>query len=138
MIIIVKNTDYKRVGIKVVAYGLLVLMFYFYYGHMASKFQDQNEELKKQLGVKSAMQQAQNTQKSKYEEAILEEAKKISNLVGSENIISVKIQQNRLLFVIASGTDIEPIMVRYGSAAFMQSTPQDIKIAISLDAIIKE
>ncbi|MEA2050392.1 MAG: hypothetical protein U9O56_06665 [Campylobacterota bacterium] len=137
MIIIVKGKDYKRLLIKALSFISLFVMFYFYYQHMSDKFKTQNDQLVNKLNTST---EVKKQKKSKvFEDLIYKEASIIVDLVGQENVHSIKVVKNKLLLLMVCDYDsnLEPLMIRYGVNAFIKSTSKDIKIAIDLKTIVE-
>jgi len=135
MIVIVKGKDYKRIAIKAISYIIIVIMFYFYYQHMSDKFKDQNKQLVTKLNI--SVEKKQDKKTKKLEDTIYNEALVIVNLVKQKHVQSIKIVNNRLLMVCDFDTNIEPLMIRYGINALIQSTSKNIKLAIKLKTIVE-
>lgn len=135
MIIIVKGLNYKRVVVKSLSYLALVIMFYFYYGHMSTKFDTQKEQLQSEL----VSQKKQNNidRSIAYENEIYKEAVTIVDLLGQKHIQSIKIIKDKLLLICDYTTDIEPVLIRYGVKAFVKNTSKNIKIAIDVKTIVE-
>lgn len=135
MIIVVKGLSYKRLVVKSISYLVLVIMFYFYYGHMSTKFENQQDQLKNEL----TSQKKQNTTNKSlaYEDEIYKEAVIIVDLLEQKHIQSVKIIKDKLLIICDYNTDIEPVLIRYGVNAFVKNTSKNIKIAIDVKTIVE-
>ena len=135
MIVIVKGKDYKRIAIKAISYIIVVIMFYFYYQHMSDKFKNQNKQLVTKLNI--SVEKKQDKETKKLEDTIYNEALVIVDLVKQEQVQSIKIVKDRLLMVCDYDTNIEPLLIRYGINALIQSTSKNIKIAIKLKTIVE-
>ena len=137
MILIVKEKGYKAVIRKVLAFSALIIMFSFYYNHMSTQFQEQNASLEKKLKEETSKLKKKYNLTKKLERLIYKEAEECVELLGQEKIQSIKIVKNKLYIVCDWNTDTEPLFVRYGVLALVKSTPQSIKIAISLKYIVE-
>ena len=135
MILVVKGKNHKAIALKVFSVVGLIVMFYFYYQHMSAKFQAQNDSLVKKLNIKEDNKKIRISKK--IEKLIYKEAEMAVDLLGQNNIQSVKIVKNRLLLVCDYNTDLEPLLVRYGVKALVKSSLKDIKIAINLKFIVE-
>ncbi len=135
MIIVVKGFDYRRVLVKGLSYLALIIIFYFYYGHMSTKFENQNNKLENELNIQK---KEETLNKSlAYEDEIYKEAVVIVDLLEQKHIQSVKIIKDKLLIICDYNTDIEPILIRYGVKAFVKNTAKNIKIAIDVKTIVE-
>jgi len=137
MILIVKGKNYKKILQKVLAFSSLVIMFSLYYNHMSNEYKQQSIKLEKELKAKTAQLKKRYNLTKKLEKIIYKEAEKCVDLLGQEKIQSVKIIKDRLVIVCDWDTDMEPLYVRYGVLALVKSTPENIKIAISLKFIVE-
>jgi len=137
MILIVKGKNYKGILRKVLAFSSLVIMFSLYYNHMSNEYKQQTIKLEKELKAKTAQLKKRYNLTKKLEKIIYKEAEKCVDLLGQEKIQSVKIIKDRLVIVCDWDTDMEPLYVRYGVLALVKSTPENIKIAISLKFIVE-
>ena len=135
MIIVIKNQDYKRLAIKTISFLSLIVMFFFYYQHMANKFKEQNAQLVSKLEVKKTNQE--KNKQTEFEKTIYGEAVNIVDLINQKHVQSIKIVKDRLMIVCDYDTDIEPIMIRFGVKAFVKNTTENIKIAIDLKTIVE-
>jgi len=137
MIIIVKNQNKKRILIKSISVISLLAMFWLYYQHMSSKFQEQNALLTTELEIKKEIEKQTTSKSVKLEKTIYKEAVVVVNLIGQKYIRSVKIVKDKLLIVCDFGTNIEPVLIRYGVNAMLKSTDTDIKLALDLKTIVE-
>ena len=135
MIIVVKGLSYKKLLIKSLSYLSLLIIFYFYYGHMSSKFSDQTVKLETELTA----QKKENTQNRSlaYEDEIYKEAVIVVDLLEQKHVQSVKIIKDKLLIICDYNTNIEPVLIRYGVKAFVKNTSKNIKIAIDVKTIVE-
>ncbi len=137
MIIIVKNQNKKRILIKSISVISLLAMFWLYYQHMSSKFQEQNALLTTELEIKKEIEKQTTSKSVKLEKTIYKEAVVVVNLIGQKYVRSVKIVKDKLLIVCDFGTNIEPVLIRYGANAMLKSTDTDIKLALDLKTIVE-
>lgn len=135
MIILIKGRDYKRLLVKGVAFFLIFLMFYFYYQHMASKFQEQNNSL--QAKVQTQDNKKKEDKSQKLEDIVYEESVKVVNLLNQRNIDSIKVENETLIISCDIDTDIEPLLIRYGVQAMVKSTMENIIINIRIKTILE-
>lgn len=136
MIILIKGNNYKKLAIKGVSYLSLLIMFYLYYGHMSSKFAEQNQNLESKLTEQKVVKKSNKI--LKYEDAIYKEAVVIVDLIQQRNVQSIKVVKGTLFLVCNYDTDIEPLLIRYGVKAFVKNTSKNIKIAIDLRTIMEK
>jgi len=135
MIIIIKTKNKNQLLIKALSILALLLMFWLYYGHMSNKFQEQNDALVTKLDqtiVKKKIDKSINLEKTIYKEAVV-----IADLLDQKNIQSIKIIKDKLFLVCDFNTNIEPLLIRYGVAAMIKNSNQNIKIAIDLATIVE-
>lgn len=136
MIVAVKRNRKQKI-IKLVSLVAVVLMFAAYYWHMSKEF-----ELKQQadLAAKKAAKIEANTKKEnkkKLEKAILTEVEKAVDLIGQENVRHVKIIENKLVMICEPKTNLDALMVRYGTMALIKNTLNEIIVAIDVQYIVK-
>jgi len=135
MIIILKTRNKNQLLIKTLSMLSLIAMFWLYYGHMSSKFEEQNTQLINKLDqtiVKKKIDKSINLEKTIYKESVI-----IVNLLEQRHIQSIKIVKDKLYLVCDFTTDIEPLLVRYGVSAMIKHTQKNIKIAIDLKTIVE-
>ena len=134
MIVIIKGKNRNQLIIKALSILSLVGMFYLYYGHMSSKFQEQNEQLVSKLNIKTENKK-QDFSKS-IEKLIYKEAVIVVDLLDQQYIESISVVKDKLLIVCDYNTNIEPILIRYGINALVKSTSKNIKIALDINTIV--
>jgi len=137
MIIIVKNQNNKRNMVKAVAILSLLSMFWLYYQHMSTKFQEENIKLTTELDIKKEIEKKQNSKSAKLEELIYKEAVLITKLLNQKNVQSIQIVKDKLLVICDFRTNLEPVMIRYGASAMLKSTDVDVKIALDIKTIVE-
>ncbi|MCD4757915.1 MAG: hypothetical protein K8R39_06560 [Arcobacteraceae bacterium] len=137
MLIIVQNQNNKRVLVKTIAVLSLFTMFWLYYQHMSSKFQEENMKLTTELTTKKEIEKKLNSKTVKLENLLYKEAVLITKLINQKNIQSIQIVKDKLLIVCDFGTNMEPVMIRYGVNAMLKSTDTDIKIALDIRTIVE-
>ena len=136
MIVAVKRNKKQKL-IKVLSLVVVILMFAGYYWHMSNEMQKQQEA---ELQAKQAAlqeQKAKDDEKKKVEGIIVNEVQKAVELIGQENVRHVKIIENRLILICELNTNLEPLMVRYGTMALVKNTLNEIIIAIDVQYILK-
>ncbi|AXH10755.1 hypothetical protein CP960_02570 [Malaciobacter halophilus] len=136
MIIAVKRTSKKRVIIKVISVIAVIAMFVAYYSHMSDKFA-QEEKQKELVQLENSKKIKEQQRKAKLEKLIYREVESAVDLVGQLNVRNVKIVSNRILIVCDPDTNIDALVVRYGTLALVKRTIDDIKIAIDLEYIVE-
>ncbi|MGA1932964.1 hypothetical protein ACH5BF_09640 [Arcobacter sp. YIC-464] len=136
MIVAVKRNRKQKL-IKLLSIVVVVLMFAGYYLHMSNEMQKQQEaELKaKQAALQE--EKAKENEKKKVEGIIFNEVEKAVSLIGQENVRHVKIIENRLILICELNTNLEPLMVRYGTMALVKNTLNEVIIAIDIQYILK-
>lgn len=134
MIVTVKS---KKSKIKrVISLIAVVLMFVGYYYYMEQEFQ---EKQKKELEAKKIKEEQKEERafKRKLERFVYKEIEKAIDLLGQKNVLHVEIIQNKVVIVAEKTTNIEPLLVRYGTMALVKKTIDDVKIAIDLKYIVE-
>lgn len=135
MIIILKTGNKNQLLIKAISILSLIIMFWLYYGHMSSKFQEKNEQLVTKLDqtiIQKKLDKSMNLEKTIYKESII-----IVNLLEQKNIQSIKIVKDKLYLICDFTTNIEPLLIRYGVAAMIKHTTTNVKIAIDVKTIVE-
>ncbi|AXX93431.1 hypothetical protein CPU12_08730 [Malaciobacter molluscorum LMG 25693] len=136
MIIAVKRTSKKRLIIKVISIIAVIFMFIAYYFHMSDKFaQDAKQEQLNEM--QQTQQAAKENKKNKIEKIIYREVENAVDLVGQLNVRNVKIIANKIVIVCDPNTNIDALVVRYGTMALVKRTIDDIKIAIDLKYVVE-
>lgn len=136
MIVAVKRNRKQKI-IKLLSLVVVVAMFAAYYWHMSVQFQEQQ---KAEMEAKKAEKIAQETKKKnkkKLETAILSEVEKAVDLIGQENVRHVKIIENKLVMICEPKTNLDALMVRYGTMALIKNTLNEIIIAIDVKYIVE-
>jgi hypothetical protein len=136
MIVIVRTGNRNQLVVRILATVFLFLMFGLYYNHMSNRFKEQEQMLVKQLQLKHKKKIMNKS--IALEKTIYNEARRIVKLLGQEHIQSIKVVRDKLLIVCDYDTNIEPLSVRYGVAAMVKNTLQDIKIGIDIAVILEK
>ena len=137
MVIIVQNQNKKRVMVKAVTLFSLLAMFWLYFQHMSTKFQEQNIKLTTELETKKELERKLNSKSVKLEELLYKESVLITKLINQKNIQSIQIVKDKLLITCDFGTNVEAVMIRYGADAMLKSTDVDIKIVFEIKTIVE-
>lgn len=139
MIVAVKRNK-KGYLIKIVSLLILIGISAAYYVHLEKKHQ---EEIKKELEAKQALQlqeekrEKKEKEKKEIETVLLSEIEKAVDLLGQENIRNVKIIEDKVIIICEPATNLEPLIVRYGAMAFIKKTLNEVVIAIDLNFLLK-
>ena len=135
MIVTVKRSK-KQKFIKLISLIAVIGMFIGYYFYMEEEFK---ETQKKELEAKKiAKVEQEKKEMNRYlERFIYKEVEKAIDLLGQENIQYVKIIQKKIVIVCDLDTNLEALVVRYGTMALIKNTVNDIKIAIDLKYIVE-
>lgn len=136
MIIAVKTNTKKRKIIRAISLIAVVGMFTAYYFHMSEQYAQEQKrlELKKK---KENIALIKKRRTMKLEKLIYREVENAVDLIGQESVQNVKIISNKVIIICDPETNIEALMVRYGSMALVKRTIDDIKVAIDLKYIVK-
>ncbi len=135
MIVIIKGKNRNQLIIKAFSMLSLLGMFYLYYGHMSSKFQEQNEQLLSKLDIK--LENKKQDFSKKLEKLIYKEAVIVVDLLDQKHIESIAVVKDKLLIVCDYNTNIEPVLIRYGVKALIKNTSKNIKIALDLNTVVE-
>lgn len=136
MIIAVKRTSKKRLIIRILSLIVLFIMFTAYYFHMSEKYAI--EEKQKQLTqIEENKAFEEKSKKQKIEKLIYREVESAVDLIGQLKVRNVKIISKKIVIVCDPDTNIDPLLVRYGTLALVKRTLDDIKIAIDLEYIVE-
>lgn len=133
MIVAVKRRDPKKKLAKVISLIALVAMFTAYYFHMSDEFSKTNEKALAKDSITPAL--TSKTKSKKIERAIYGEVETAIDLIGQEYVQKVRVSGKKILITCDPNTNLEPLMVRYGTMALVKSTLNSIKIAIDLKYI---
>lgn len=136
MIVAVKRNRKQKL-IKFLSLFVVTLMFAGYYFHTSSELQKQQEEQMKAKQAALQEEKAKAKEKKKVEGIIVDEVQKAVSLVGQENVRHVKIIENKLILICELDTNLEPLMVRYGTMALVKNTLNEIIVAIDIQYILK-
>lgn len=136
MIVAVKRNRKQKI-IKIVSLVVVAAMFAGYYFYMGAQFeQQQKEELAAKKAAKiEADKKAEN--KKNLENAILSEIEKAVDLVGQEYVKHVQIMESKLVMICEPKTNLEALMVRYGTMALVKNTLNEVIIAIDIRYIVE-
>lgn len=136
MIIAVKTNTKRRMIVKAISVIALLGMFTAYYFHMSEQYAQEQKRLELQK-IKENKEAAERRRTLKLEKMIYREIENAVDLIGQEFVINVRIISNKVIIVCDPGTNIEALVVRYGTMALVKRTIDDIKIAIDLKYIVK-
>lgn len=136
MIVAVKRNRKQKL-IKFLSLFVVTLMFAGYYFHTSSELQKQQEEQMKAKQAALQEEKAKAKEKKKVEGIIVNEVQKAVSLVGQENVRHVKIIEDKLILICELDTNLEPLMVRYGTMALVKNTLNEIIVAIDVQYILK-
>jgi len=136
MIVAVKRNRKQKI-IRLLSLVVVVAMFAGYYWHVSVQFQEQQKAEMEAKKAEKLEKQKRKENKKKFERAILSEVEKAVDLVGQENVRHVKIIENKLVLICEPKTNIEALMVRYGTMALIKNTLNEIIIAIDVEFIIE-
>ncbi|MGM0519309.1 MAG: hypothetical protein ACQERD_06680 [Campylobacterota bacterium] len=136
MIVAVKRGRKQKL-IKLISLLAVLAMFGGYYWHMSNEFDKQQKQQLEEKQAALAKQKELETQKDETQKAIMSEIKKAVALVGQENVRHVKIIENKLILICELETNIEPLMVRYGTMALTKKTLNEIIIAVDIKYVLE-
>ena len=136
MIVSVKRNRKQKI-IKIVSLVTVVIMFIAYYFHMENEFKLQQE---KELQLKKAEKLKIETKikkKKELERTLLYEIEKTVDLIGQRYINHIKIVEDKIVIICEPKTNLEALMVRYGSMALVKESLKETIIAIDLKYIVE-
>lgn len=136
MIVSVKRNRKQKI-IKIASLVAVVIMFIAYYFHMENEFKLQQE---KELQLKQAEKikiETQIKKKKKLERSLLSEIEKTVDLIGQKYINHIKIVEDKIVIICEPKTNLEALMVRYGSMALVKESLKETIIAIDLKYIVE-
>ncbi|QKF83188.1 hypothetical protein [Halarcobacter ebronensis] len=136
MIIAVKSTTRKRIITKFLSVGAVVLLCLFYYYYMSDTYA-QKQKIENEKKLQQIKEEERGKNSNKLEKLIYREIESAVDLIGQRKVIDVKIVSNRALLVVDPDTNLDALKVRYGSAALIKKSVNDIKIAIDLKYVIE-
>mgnify|MGYP005998869015 CR=1 FL=1 len=145
MIVAVKRNKKQKI-IRFASLAFVALMLVGYYFHMSSQMAEQERiEMETKKAAKIKEEKLKETKKN-FERAVLSEIEKAVDLVGQENVQHVKIIENKLVIICGRvfevagtmlKTNLDALMVRYGTLALIKNTLNEIIVAIDLKYIME-
>ncbi len=136
MIIAVKRNDTKRKVIKILSFLALLAMFTAYYFHMSEEYtKEENKRIAQSKKIEALKVKKEKSRK--IEKFIYKEIETAVDLLGQEYIHNIKVIGKKVLLTCDINTNIEPLMVRYGTMALVKTSLKNIKIAIDLKYIVE-
>ena len=139
MIVVVKKKNIKKVMIKAGALVFLIIMFGAYYLHMSEVFIDMEKDItnKSDTPVKVELTKAQKLA-LKLEKLFYKEAEIIVDLVGQKYVRKVYVTKKNLILHCDNNTNIEPLLIKYGTNANYKAGIDFMTISVDLDFIVEE
>ena len=136
MIVAVKRNRKQKI-IRFASLAFVAIMLVGYYFHMSSQMAEQERiEMETKKAAKLKEEKIKETKKN-FERAVLSEIEKAVDLVGQENVQHVKIIENKLVIICELKTNLDALMVRYGTLALIKNTLNEIIVAIDLKYIME-
>lgn len=136
MIVAVKRDDTKKKIIKFISLIALIAMFTAYYFHMSEEYtKENNKKIAENKKIEALKLKKEKSRK--IEKFIYKEIETAVDLLGQEYIHNVKVIEQKVLITCETSTNIEPLMVRYGTMALVKKSLKNIKIAINLKYIVE-
>lgn len=136
MIVAVKRNRKQKI-IRVLSLVFVAAILVGYYFHNAQKAREMEEKLLQEQKALKLEKLEKQRKKKEVENIILNEVERAVSLIGQENVVHVKIIENKLVLVCESKTNLEPLMVRYGVMAAIKKTLNQIIIAIDIKYIVE-
>ena len=132
MIVAVKHKGSNK-KMKLISLIAVIAMFTAYYFHMSDEFTEMQND--KQTQIEPESMEEKKTKSKKIEKAIYREVEIAVDLIGQEFVQKVKVVDRKILITCDANTNLEPLMVRYGTMALVKSTLNNVKVAIDLKYI---
>ncbi|WP_151947644.1 hypothetical protein [Aliarcobacter butzleri] len=139
MIVAIKRNKSQKI-LKIIIVVLLVSGGAYYYNDYVETARINAEKQKleeEQKRVLKAKEEEQEKIKQEAQREILAEVEKAVNLIGQEYVRDVKLIKNKVVFVCEPDTNIDALVVRYGSMALIKKTFDEIVIVVDIDFILK-
>lgn len=139
MIVVVKKKNIKKVVIKALVLLFLVAMFGAYYLHMSDFFVNMEAQNKKVETTPKKIELTPEEKRAlKLEDLFYKEAEDIVDLLGQKYIRKVYVTQKSLVFHCDNETNIEPLLIKYGTNANYKVGIDFMTISIDLNFIVEE
>lgn len=136
MIVAVKRNK-KQKFFKYASVAFVLAMFFGYYQYMSAEFEEKQKTELEQKKAMQIQQEQEATMKRNFEKALLSEIEKAVDLIGQAYVKHVKIIENKLVIVCEPNTNLEALMVRYGTMALTKKTLNEIIIAIDINYVVE-
>lgn len=136
MIVTVKRNKKQKI-IKIVSIIVTILMFFLYYQYMKNEYNIEQKKELEQKKAKKLQEERKINEKKRYEKIILKEIEKVVDLIGQENVQHVKIVENKILIICDLKTNLDALMVRYGTMSLVKKTLNEIIIILDINYIIE-
>lgn len=137
MIVVVKKKNFKKVIIKALVLLFLIVMFGAYYLHMSNVFVDMESSDTTNTPKKVILTKEEKLA-LKLEDLFYKEAENIVDLIGQKYIRKVYVTKKSLTFHCDNNTNIEPLLIKYGTNANYKVGIDYMVITVNLDFIVEE
>lgn len=138
MIVVVKKKNIKKVITKALVLLFLLGMFGAYYLHMSDVFVEMEEEITKPVAPVKKELTKEEKLAIKLEKLFYKEAEIIVDLLGQKHVRKVYVSQKSLLLHVDNNTNIEPLLIKYGTNANYKAGIDFMTISVDLDFIVEE
>lgn len=138
MIVVVKKKNIKKVMIKALVLVFLLVMFGAYYLHMSDVFVEMEDEITKPVAPKVIELTKEQKLAIKLEKLFYKEAEIIVDLIGQKHVRKVYVTKKNLLIHCDNDTNIEPLLIKYGTNANYKAGIDYMTISVDLNFIVEE
>lgn len=139
MIVVVKKKNIKKVVTKALVLLFLLAMFGAYYLHMSNVFVEMEEDITQKPTIAQKKELTKEEKLAiKLEKLFYKEAEIIVELIGQKHVRKVYVSKKSLLFHTDNETNIEPLLIKYGTNATYKAGIDYMTISVDLDFIVEE
>lgn len=136
MIVAVKRNKKQKL-IKLISILVAIAMFVAYFMYLNQQHKD---EAFKKLNIKKAKEIKEKKLKDikiKYEKMILQESEKAVDLIGQKSVQLIKIVDNKIVIICDLNSNLDALMVRYGTMALVKRTIKETIVILDINYIIE-
>ncbi len=139
MIVVVKKKNIKKVVTKALVLLFLLAMFGAYYLHMSDVFVEMEEDISQKPNIAKKKELTKEEKLAlKLEKLFYKEAEIIVDLIGQKHVRKVYVSKKNLLIHTDNETNIEPLLIKYGTNANYKAGIDYMTISVDLNFIVEE